>query len=162
MTAGVRRTWAGTEALRVLIVDDNRDAADSLAMLVTHWGYDARLAYGGAAALESALAGPPHVVLLDIGMPRMDGFRLASLMRKQTRLAGALLIAVTGYGDAAHRELWEAMFDIYLVKPVDPSTVEQLLLREKIRLAARSGGLGNNGCGPTVTDVALRYRARSG
>jgi CheY-like chemotaxis protein len=136
----------------VLVVDDDRDAADSLAMLVKIWGYDARLAYNGATALRSALAGPPDVVLLDIGMPQMDGFRFANMMRQQARLADALLIAVTGYADSAHRELWEAMFDSYLVKPVDPSTVKELLLREEIRLAAV--GQATTGAGPPLLSSA--------
>jgi CheY-like chemotaxis protein len=145
----VRRTTAGP-VLRVLIVDDIRDAADSLATLVKIWGYDVRSAYSGATALQSALACPPDVVLLDIAMPQMDGFRLANMMRQQAMLAGAVLVAVTGYADAAHRELWEAMFDDYLVKPVDPSAVERLLLREQVRLAARSVGRAMTGAVPPL------------
>jgi CheY-like chemotaxis protein len=122
-------------ALRVLVVDDNRDAADSLATLVTIWGHDARAVYDGATALVLAAVRPPDVILLDIGMPTMDGVRLAGLLRRQPRLAGTLLVAITGWADKAHRRLWEGAFDHYLVKPVDPTTVERLLLRKCRRLA---------------------------
>ena len=134
-TAGVRRTRAGPRVLGVLVVDDNRDAADSLAVLATLWGYDARLAYDGATALQSALTNPPDVVLLDIGMPQMDGLRLAGLLRGQARLADALLVAVTGYADEVHRRLCAVAFDHYLVKPIEPEVVERLLLRERVRWA---------------------------
>jgi CheY-like chemotaxis protein len=150
-TAGVRRTRAGPGVLRVLVVDDNRDAADSLAMLATLWGYDARRAYDGAAALRSALTNPPDVVLMDIGMPRMDGFRLARLLRRPARLVDALLVAVTGYADEAHRRLGAAAFDHYLVKPIEPTTVERLLLRERFRRAAWASRAGDGGLGPGLT-----------
>jgi CheY-like chemotaxis protein len=137
-----RRTTAGPGVLRVLVVDDSRDAADSLALLVTIWGHDARVAYDGEAALESVAIRPPDVVLLDIGMPTMDGFHLAELLRRQTRLAATVLVAVTGYADEAHRRLWKGGIDHYLVKPVDPTTVERLLLRERSRISQPSAEVG--------------------
>lgn len=144
-TAGVRRTRAGPRVLRVLVVDDNRDAADTLVMLATLWGHDARLAYDGASALDSALTVPPDVILIDIGMPRMDGLRLAGLFRGQPRLADSLLVAVTGYADEAHRRMCAEAFDHYLVKPIEPTTVKRLLLRERFRLAGRIAGRGDFG-----------------
>jgi two-component system, chemotaxis family, CheB/CheR fusion protein len=122
--------------LRVLIVDDNRDAADCLSMLVNLWGDDARAAYDGAAALEMALGQQPDVVLLDLSMPKMDGCQVARRLRQQTVFADTLLIAVTGWTDQAHRFLCdEAGFDHYLVKPIDLVHLEILLLREGRRLA---------------------------
>ena len=89
--------------LRVLVVDDNRDAADSLSMLVNLWGNDARAAYEGVAALEMMLVQQPDVVLLDLSMPKMDGCQVARRLRQQTAFADTLLIAVTGWTDQAHR-----------------------------------------------------------
>src|SRR5947209_15585154 len=112
-------TRAGPRSLRVLVVDDDRDTADTLALLVKIWGHDVWQAYDGAAALESAAANGPDVVFLDIGMPTMDGFRLARALRHRAALADTLLIAVTGYADRAHRLLADGVIDQYLVKPVD-------------------------------------------
>ncbi|MHB1426078.1 MAG: response regulator [Gemmataceae bacterium] len=121
--------------LRVLVVDDNPDNADSLSMLVNLWGYDARTAYGGAAALEMALALKPHVVLLDLSMPRMDGCQVARQLRQQTAFAHTLLIVVTGWTDQVHRLLCaEAGFDHYLIKPLDLALLELLLQSESSRL----------------------------
>jgi CheY-like chemotaxis protein len=127
----------GKRLLRVLVVDDDQDTADSLSMLVQIWGHDVRRAYGGAAALKITAAYQPDVLLLDIGMPGMDGCRLAQELRRQARFKDTLLIAVTGFADQAHRLLGEeAGFDLYLIKPVAPLTLETLLmLLEKGRLA---------------------------
>jgi CheY-like chemotaxis protein len=120
--------------LRVLIVDDNRDAADSLSMLVNLWEHDGRVAYDGAAALEMASVCRPDVVLLDLAMPRMDGCQVAWQLRRQSRFKRTLLIALTGYTDHVHRRLCdEAGFDHYLIKPIDLSSLETLLLRERDR-----------------------------
>jgi CheY-like chemotaxis protein len=121
--------------LRVLVVDNNRDAADSLSMLVNLWGNDARTAYDGAAALEMMAALQPHIVLLDLSMPKMDGYEVARQLRQQTAFADTLLIAITGWTDQAHRLLCdEAGFDHYLIKPIDFGRLE-ILLRERRHLA---------------------------
>jgi CheY-like chemotaxis protein len=123
----------GIRVLRVLVVDDNEDAADSSSILLQLWGHDVRVAYSGQAALESAATFEPDVFLLDIGMPRMSGLVLARRFRG--RFSDALLVAVTGYADATHRVLGaEAGFDLYLVKPVKPSDLETLLALEINRL----------------------------
>jgi CheY-like chemotaxis protein len=115
-------------ALQVLVVDDNTDAADSLGLLVRMWGHDVRVAYDGAGILETASAYRPDAILLDIGLPRVDGYCLARQLRRQPGLQGLLLVAVTGYADAEHRALsQEAGFDHYLVKPVDPDELQGLL-----------------------------------
>src|SRR5512145_2378697 len=121
--------------LRVLVVDDYKDAADSLCVLVKMWRHEARVAYDGAAAFELAASFQPDVLLLDIAMPTLDGFNLAQKLRRQTVLKDAALIAITGYADRTHRLLWEKAFDHYLVKPVQPSIVEHLLLLEQRRRA---------------------------
>jgi CheY-like chemotaxis protein len=128
-----QRIPACSRLLRVLVADDNRDAADVLSILVKLWGHDARQAYDGAAALQMAAAYQPDVLLLDIAMPKMDGFQLAQRLRRQARFQDTLLIAITGYAEEAHRLLGEeAGFDLYLSKPVEPSTLEILLLLEHV------------------------------
>jgi CheY-like chemotaxis protein len=110
-------------ARRVLVVDDNHDSADTMAELVRIWGYDVRTAHDGPAALDCARGFRPHVVLLDVGLPGMDGYELARRLRAEG-LAGDLLVSVTGYGqDEDRRKAQEAGFDHHLTKPVDPDTL---------------------------------------
>jgi CheY-like chemotaxis protein len=112
----------------VLIVDDCRDAADSLALLLERWGYQAAVAYDGPSALAAALARPPVAVLLDIVMPGMDGCEVARRLRGQPQTAGALLIALTGYGrEEDVRRCYEAGFDLLLLKPYDPEELHRVL-----------------------------------
>jgi signal transduction histidine kinase/CheY-like chemotaxis protein len=104
--------------LRVLVVDDNVDLADTLADAVASWGHTVTVAHDGTSALAAALAAPPAVVLLDIGLPDLDGYEVARRLRPQ--LPEARLIAVTGYGQPQDRErALAAGFDHHLVKPVD-------------------------------------------
>jgi signal transduction histidine kinase len=104
----------------VLIVDDNADAAAMLAEYVRSLGYRVRTAHDGPAALKSAAEILPHVALLDIGLPVMDGYELAARLREIQRGDGLKLVAVTGYGQAADRDRSrQAGFDAHLVKPVD-------------------------------------------
>ena len=115
---------------RVLVVDDNRDTADSIMTLLQMAGYETRAAYTGAGGLEMALSYQPRVALLDIGLPEMDGFELARLVRQDPRLNEVLLIAMTGYGEEHHqRASREAGFGHHLVKPVDPNTLLEMLAR---------------------------------
>ncbi|KIG08035.1 multi-sensor hybrid histidine kinase [Burkholderia sp. MR1] len=108
-----------TGGKRVLLVDDSVDAATAMALLLEADGFDVRTAHDGAEALDIAEAFLPQIVLLDIGLPGMDGFRLAAEMRARPATADALLIAVTGYGQAHDRQRSkEAGFDHHLVKPV--------------------------------------------
>jgi len=114
--------------LRVLIVDDNRDAAETLAMLLELLGHDIRLAHDGVQALEVADEFHPHAVLLDIGMPRLDGYAVCSRLRTQPWARDALLIAVTGWGqERDQRRSRDVGFDAHLVKPVEPKALQDLL-----------------------------------
>jgi DNA-binding response OmpR family regulator len=125
----------GARKLRVLIVDDNHDCANSLSTLVNLWGYNARTAYDGVAALAMMGVRQPNVVLLDLSMPRMDGCQMARQIRRQTRFDQTLLIAITGWTDQAHRLLCdEAGFDHYLIKPIELADLETLLRHERLRL----------------------------
>jgi len=115
-------------AHRILVVDDNQDAANSLGVLLRLSGQEVETAYSGAAALSRAADFRPALVLLDIGMPGMDGYQVARQIRQDPALAPIVLVAVTGWGqDEDRRRSKEAGFDHHFVKPVDPTTVEQLL-----------------------------------
>jgi CheY-like chemotaxis protein len=104
-------------------------------MLLRMWGHDVRLTYDGEAAIEMACVYRPDVLLLDIAMPKLDGCRLAQQLRRQTGFMDTLLVAITGYADDAYRLLCEAAgFDLFLIKPIDPATLETLLLLELDRL----------------------------
>jgi PAS domain S-box-containing protein len=123
---------------RVLVVDDNLDAAESMATWLHLAGHDVQTAYGGPAALEAAVAFRPTIVLLDIGLPGMDGHEVARLLRKTPGLDNAWLIALTGYGRKSDFELSEeAGFDHHLVKPADPQKLRTLLanLSNRVRSA---------------------------
>lgn len=109
---------------RVLIVEDEKDAADSLGLLMRLAGYDVEVAYTPHVALLMAEKQQPNVVLLDIGLPRLDGYEVARTLRRRPETKGALIIAVTGFAQESAREASaEAGFDLHLVKPLD---LEQL------------------------------------
>jgi PAS domain S-box-containing protein len=113
---------------RILIVDDNRDAAQSLAMLLTVQGHTTQVAYSGKEALERAVDFRPDVGLLDIGLPEMSGYELAHAMRARQQQPGLRLIALTGYGQPEDRErALSAGFDYHLIKPVDFASLERTL-----------------------------------
>ncbi|PRY25885.1 two-component system CheB/CheR fusion protein [Spirosoma oryzae] len=113
---------------RILVVDDNQDAADSFAMLLELSGYTVDVCYSGEQAIAAAEQGQPEVVLLDIGMPGLNGYETARLIRQQSWGRNLILIALTGYGQADDKRLsQEAGFDGHLVKPVDLETLTRLL-----------------------------------
>ena len=114
--------------MKIVIADDNRDSADSMAMLLEAGGHEVHVAYDGAEAVETANRVQPDAVLLDIGMPKMNGFECARAIRGQPWSAGRLLIALTGWGqEEDKRRALEAGFDRHLTKPVDPVTLEGAL-----------------------------------
>jgi PAS domain S-box-containing protein len=117
-------------ALRVLVVDDNVDAANSLMLLLQAQGHIAFAEYGPYAGLTRAIAERPDVLLLDIGLPEMDGYELACRLRAQPETRDATLVAVTGYGQQKDREAsLAAGFDYHFVKPVDNAKLSALLTR---------------------------------
>ncbi|HWI24438.1 MAG TPA: response regulator, partial [Lysobacter sp.] len=116
------------EGLRVLVVDDNRDAATSMGLLLDVMGLDNRVAFDGASALDVAGAFLPDVALLDIGMPGMDGYALARELRADPRHRDLLIVALTGWGGEADRQRTrDAGFDEHLSKPVDVHALRTLL-----------------------------------
>src|SRR6516165_3656755 len=113
---------------RILVVDDNPDAADSLTMMLTMMGHDIQKAYDGLEAVQAAAKFRPDVVLLDIGLPQMNGYEAARHIRQQPWGRPMTLIAVTGWGqEEDRRRALEAGCDEHLSKPVDPAALEKLL-----------------------------------
>jgi two-component system CheB/CheR fusion protein len=114
--------------LRVLVVDDNVDAEQSLSLLMRLQGHEVRAAHDGMEALRQARAFAPQVVVLDIGLPGLSGHDVARRLRQAPETCAAVLIAITGYGQAEDREqAIEAGFQHHLVKPVDPLALIQLI-----------------------------------
>jgi CheY-like chemotaxis protein len=114
----------------ILVVDDLADTADSTVELLSLWGYDAIASYSGAAALDSACRHRPDAVLLDLGMPCMDGFQFTRLFRELPGCGSIPIIAVTGHYRQAYRSrASEAGISEYLLKPADPKCLEDLLAR---------------------------------
>ena len=120
---------AGNEpALRILVVDDNQDSACSMTLLLELQGHEVHVAHSGQAALTLAAEYRPDVILLDIGMPGMNGYEVARHVRAQETFADTLLVAVTGYGRASDvKQTESAGFDHHLVKPIDYEKLEALL-----------------------------------
>jgi CheY-like chemotaxis protein len=117
-------------AHRILVVDDNHDSAESLAMLLSLMGHETRTASDGLRAIEVGEEFLPNVALLDIGMPKLNGYETARLMRQKNWGREMLLVALTGWGQEADRERSNAAgFNMHLVKPVDIAVIERLLGR---------------------------------
>jgi CheY-like chemotaxis protein len=121
-----------TSGQRLLVVDDNQDAADSLAMMLRLQGHHVRVANDGVAALEIMKSYRPVLVFLDLGMPKMDGYEVARRLRRQPGLEHVRLAALTGWGQQEdRRRTAEAGFDHHFIKPVEPNAIEGLLAELK-------------------------------
>ena len=125
---------------RVLVVDDNRDFASSLAMLLSELGNEVRVANDGAQGLDEAKAFVPQVAFLDIGMPKLNGYRLAEMMRAESALAHTHLVALTGWGqEKDRRAAQDAGFDRHLVKPVKLEQILDILETLPVREGSSGG-----------------------
>ena len=125
------------EGRRILIVDDNVDAAEMLAEVLSSLGHQTRVAFDGAAGLDAAAGFAPDIAFLDIGLPAMDGYELARKMRAELHIPELRLVALTGYGQESDRQRSKAAgFDIHLVKPIDLEAVETTLRRLTGRAAS--------------------------
>jgi len=114
----------------ILVIDDQADAADTFVELLSIWGYDAIACYSGATALESACSHRPDVVLLDLGMPSMDGFQFASMFRELSECGSIPIIVVSGHSSQTYlSRASEAGINEYLVKPADPKCLKDILAR---------------------------------
>ena len=128
LAAGVQDEPALKSSFRILIVDDNRDGADSLAMMLRVIGNDTRTAYDGLEGVTVAEEYRPDVLLFDIGLPKLNGYEACRRIREQPWGKGVVLIAVTGWGqDEDRRRSHEAGFDYHLVKPVEPPALMKML-----------------------------------
>ncbi|SDG80382.1 response regulator [Paraburkholderia phenazinium] len=117
-----------TQAKQILLVDDQADAIDALAMLLELDGYTVRTAYSGADALAAIETFIPDLALIDVSMPNMNGMQLARLLRHNAALANTRLIALTGFGgDAERKQAAEAGFDAHMTKPVSADQLTQLI-----------------------------------
>jgi CheY-like chemotaxis protein len=111
---------------RILVVDDNVDSAETMAEILKLWGHEVQTAHDGPGALEAARAHQPDAILLDLGLPVMDGYETARRLREEG--LGRLLVAVTGFGAAEdRRRTAEAGFDTHLTKPVSPEALRRAL-----------------------------------
>jgi CheY-like chemotaxis protein len=114
--------------LRILVIDDDPDNADSLRQLLTLWGHEAEAAYDGASALSVAELLCPHVVLVDLAMPGLNGFDFAQQFRQRVEGQSALLFAVTGLADEARLQKTSKVgFTDYMIKPVPPDFLQRVL-----------------------------------
>jgi len=121
------RTGGGA-VYRVLVVDDNRDSTETMAILVGMWGHDVRVAHDADEAMQAAAEFRPRVVLLDLGLPEVSGYEVAERLRGLPELAGVIIIAMTGYGqEEDRRRTREAGFAHHLTKPVHPDTLKEIL-----------------------------------
>ena len=117
-----------SNSLKVLVVDDNEDMANSLAILLQISGHDVRTAHSGPAALETADKLQPNLVLLDIGLPGMDGYEVAERLRQNPKFTKVRLVAVTGYGlESERRRSQKSGFDAHLVKPIKLQELQDVL-----------------------------------
>ena len=120
---------AATASKRILVADDNRDGAETMAMLLKLSGHEVYVAHSGAQAFEVAQRERPQIAVLDIGMPDLNGYELAERIRGEAWGERMKLIAVTGWGQAEDkRRALEAGFNHHLTKPVDPSQLEALFI----------------------------------
>ena len=129
------------QSWRVLVVDDKVDGADMVAAMMQMYGHQTRTAYSAQDALDIAVEYRPDFVVLDIGLPEMDGYEVARRLRQLPQLKDVRLIAATGYGRDSDRQLsQEAGFDYHLVKPIDPEKLQIVLeMLTKLPRSAQSG-----------------------
>jgi CheY-like chemotaxis protein len=120
---------------RVLVVDDNVDSAEAMALLLRLQGHVVEIAHDGEEALAAAERFRPEAMLLDLGMPKLNGFEVCQRIRQSPWGAGVLMVAQTGWGQAQDRaRTIEAGFDAHLTKPIDPAAVQDMLAALKERV----------------------------
>jgi CheY-like chemotaxis protein len=141
---------SSTTGLRVLVVDDDRDGVDTLALLVKLLGHEAQTCFSGPEASADYHSFRPHVIFLDLGLPGLDGFQVAQQIRQEISLSQPVIVAYTGYADPSHREKAAGLFDHYLVKPSDPADLERILVSVAKSFTVTAG---SSRTGPEVRPV---------
>ena len=137
-------TRSGTKR-RILVVDDNVDAASTVCALLKAWEHDVEAAYNGQSALELVKTFRPEIILLDIGLPGMSGYEVAKSLRSDPASSGIVIAALTGYGQESDRaRSFEAGFDYHITKPPDPNILETLLVSPRPTLRPPVGDPGLN------------------
>jgi CheY-like chemotaxis protein len=127
-TATASQAKPTSQRFRILVVDDNHDSALSLAMMLSIMGHDTRTAHDGESAVATAESFLPEVVLLDIGLPKLNGYEVAQRIRETAWGKSMFLIAVTGWGQEEDRQRSsEVGLNVHMVKPVEPAALERLL-----------------------------------
>lgn len=130
---------------KILVVDDNVDAAMTTSTLLKAWGHVVQTAFNGPMALEAVRNFRPEIVLLDIGLPGMSGYEVAQQLRADPASRGVVIAAVTGYGQESDRQrAFDAGFDYHLTKPPDPSVLETVLASPRLRVPAMTQDSANN------------------
>jgi CheY-like chemotaxis protein len=126
--SGAKQEHVARETLRVLIVEDNLDAAESFRMLLTLFGHEVRVAHDGSEALRIIDGFVPDIAFMDLGLPGMDGFELAGLFRADRRTEATVMVALTGYGrDEDKIRARSAGFDHHMTKPIDVAALSSLV-----------------------------------
>jgi len=122
------------DGLRILVVEDLHDIADSMSLLLDLWGYKTNVVYGGRQAIELAETLHPDVVFLDIELPDISGFEVARQLKQSSATASPLLVAITGCGQEDDvRRCKEAGIDLHFLKPVDPEEIKRVLTSRAVR-----------------------------
>ena len=115
-------------SLRVMVVDDNHDTADVLAAILKLSGHDVRSLYDGPSAIKTALEFLPHVILMDVGLPQLDGYEVAKKIRELPTIKDVVMVAVTGYAGTVDRvKSYQAGFNNHLAKPASVEDVQRIL-----------------------------------
>ena len=135
-TTAPELTRSTARKLRVLVIDDNEDAAESLAMMIELDGHEIRTVYNGAAALELAGCFRPDLVFCDIGLPKMDGYEVARRLRLEAEHSATVLVALTGWGsEEDKRKTKEAGFDHHFIKPAEVAEIESIIRSVSAKLS---------------------------
>lgn len=114
--------------MRILVVDDNVDAADTFALMLRDEGHQVRTAYNGREVIDAALREPPDILFLDIGLPGMNGYEVARVMRSDARFNDTYIVALTAYGGSADKaDALAAGIDMHLTKPAEPAAIDAVL-----------------------------------
>lgn len=140
--------------MRILVIDDNVDAADSLKTLLGFMGHEAQVAYRGEEGIEKARAWHPSVIVADIGLPDINGYTVAERLRQDDTLRDATLVAITAYdSNATQKRAYDSGFDLFLAKPADVTGLVDMIVAKERNRALHGDEI--------ATDVEARFETRT-